>query len=85
MALPFDEEEFTVWRENPITSLIFDVILADEIQFAKDHYFKQAWDFANLDPVFRAGCRERAKLADQLITLEYEDIESIYERRNESK
>ena len=83
MPLPFDEEEFTAWRENPITSYIFDVIIADEIGETKEYFFKLTWDNGNLDPIFRARCIERAKLAEQLLHLDYDDLTAADERRNE--
>jgi hypothetical protein len=82
MPLPFDEEEFISWRENPITRHIFDYLLAGEIEEAKDYYFKIVWEQGNLDPVLRAACVERAKLATELLTLEYADLVASEERIN---
>jgi hypothetical protein len=81
--LPFDEEEFIAWRENPITSYIFDVLIADEIEETKAHFIKMTWENGRLDPIFRAQCLERAKLANELLQLEYADLAAAEERKND--
>lgn len=82
MSLPFDEEEFINWRENPITSLILDDFLKNEIREAKAFWFKAAWNNGNLDPLFKTECHARVKLADELRELNYQDLEIAYQNKH---
>jgi hypothetical protein len=82
MSLPFDSDEFYSWRDHPITSHIFDVILANEITEAENYWFDRAFYKGRLDPAFRAECHARVKLANELIDLNYDDLVIADENRN---
>jgi len=72
--LNFDEDEFITWREHPISRFVFDTVLRHGTEEAKEYWIKQAWESGNLSPVFHMECKARAALADQLRTLNYEDL-----------
>ncbi len=69
------EDEFITWREHPVTQHIFDTVLYGQVREAKKAWVAMAWEKGNLCPVTRAAYRERAKLAEQLIALQYHDLD----------
>jgi hypothetical protein len=71
--LPFDEDEFALWRDHPITRHVLDVFLGGEATRAKTYWLDAAWN-GRLEPLFHAACRERVDLINQIAALSFEDL-----------
>lgn len=81
MTLPFEKDEWTDWRDLPITRWLFDNFLVKEAEETKQEFIAYAWGMAGNDPVKHASYFERAKVIRELIELDYTDIEAYAEQR----
>jgi hypothetical protein len=72
MPLPFDSEDFQVWRDHPITQAFF-AFLKREAQITQERWHAYAWE-GGLDPVQHAAQRGGVQAIHQIVTLTWEDI-----------
>lgn len=74
MVAPFEKDEWEAWREHPITRWFLDDFLGAAATEAKQTFIDFAWQHGNKDAAFHASCYERAKVLNEISTLNYDDI-----------
>lgn len=67
------DEEFEAWRHSPLTQLIFDGYLADEMQLTRKKHDAAAW-VAPLMPEVHASYRERWETLEWLRNMTAEEL-----------
>lgn len=78
MTIPCEKDEWETWREHYITRWLLDTFLAGEAEATKQAFIDYAWGQAGNDPVKHASLYERHKVLNELININYDDIEASY-------
>lgn len=71
--MTIDKDEFTVWREHPVTQAYFEKI-AEEVDRTRKSWEEQAWVKGDLSDRTHASHRERVDTLEYMRNLEFEDI-----------
>jgi hypothetical protein len=73
MAARIDEDEFALWRENPITMAFMEVLEAREQEY-RDAWWQLSWEEERPSEKELANLRGCATTMEWVRSLEYEDI-----------
>lgn len=85
MSIPFEKDEWEVWRAHPLTQWLLDDFLEGEADEALNEFMRYAWGRAGNDPAIHASLFERHKVLTELRLLDYEDIEAHYNIREQKR
>jgi hypothetical protein len=72
MAEPITEDDFEIWRENPVTRWVL-AGLQNYADFATEKWKAKAWA-GNLDPALYSAYRERTDAYEGLASITYDNV-----------
>ena len=73
MATRIDEEEFALWRENPITAAFMEKLAEREREY-RDAWWQISWDQEQPSETQLASLKGCATTMEWVMSLNYEDI-----------
>lgn len=71
--MKFTRDEFEAWREHPMTRLVLDQYVRDQLTLTRETHDDEAWN-GRLDPEKHASLRERHETLEWIQELSFEEL-----------